>query len=118
MSDDEVKLPHEFDGLRAVGDWVVAEQTDALETTGSGRILVPEQSRLVVWRVLSVGPHCEAVKVGERILFFNQNVPVLVHDGRTFAMLHPQQIIGVMQEHVGPPPSKLVLPRNGSLLVQ
>lgn len=93
--DTRVKgLKHDFDGLRAVGHYIIAEQVGvAGDMVGS--IVVPEASRIVVWKVIAVGPDTKVVEVGQRVLFINQTG--VSHEGRTFAFLRPDQVIAVLE---------------------
>lgn len=88
--------PHEFDGIRAVGHWIVAEQVAVRERTQGG-LIVPESSRLVVWTALSVGELVVNVKAGQRLLFLNPSGGNPTVDGRTFALLKDDQVIAILR---------------------
>jgi co-chaperonin GroES (HSP10) len=92
----DIMPPHEFDGVRAVGHWVIAEQV-ALKDKTRGGLIVPEASRLVIWQALSCGELVVNVKAGQRLLFMNPSGGTVTHDGRTFALLKDDQVIAVLR---------------------
>jgi co-chaperonin GroES (HSP10) len=92
----DITPPHEFDGIRACGHWIVAEQVSVREKTQGG-LIVPEASRLVVWQALSCGELVMTCKNGNRLLFMSPTGGSVTHDGRTFALLKDDQVIAVMR---------------------
>jgi co-chaperonin GroES (HSP10) len=86
---------HEFDGIKACGSWVIAEQVNARTRTHGG-LHVPEQSQLQVWKVVSVGDEVKSCKEGDRILFRQSNEAGAV-DGRNFAMIRKDEVIAVLE---------------------
>jgi co-chaperonin GroES (HSP10) len=92
----DITPPHEFDGIRAVGHWIVAEQVAVRELTQGG-LVVPEASRLVVWTALSCGELVVNVKPGQRLLFTNPAAGQVTHDKRTFALLKDDQVIAILR---------------------
>jgi co-chaperonin GroES (HSP10) len=88
-------MKHEFEGLQAVNDWIVCEQTDTRKRTRGG-LVVPEGSRMVVWCVYSVGEKVTCCKAGDRLLFLQPTGGQHTVDGRTFAILRADQVIATL----------------------
>jgi co-chaperonin GroES (HSP10) len=88
--------PHPFDGIRAIGEWLVVEQKGAQETTVGG-LIVPETSREFIWVVVSAGEECKRVKEGDRILFSTPEGGPIAVDSRTYAMMTEKTVIAVLR---------------------
>jgi co-chaperonin GroES (HSP10) len=91
--------PHDFDGISAVGQWVVCERT-AQVTKSRGGIIAPQGSELPIWTVVSAGTGVEVVlgrKIGpgDRLLFQNPSA-TMVMDGRGFALMRATDVIAVL----------------------
>jgi co-chaperonin GroES (HSP10) len=82
---------HPWDGIQALGDWIIAERVAVEETTASG-IAIPEQAQLAIWQALTVGANVEYVAPGDRVLFVQNATHTLAYEGRTFALLDKKQI--------------------------
>lgn len=87
-------LRHDFDGIKAVGMYIIAEQV-GVAGDRVGNVIIPETSRIAVWKVIAVGPDTKVVAVGDRVMFTGQTG--VSHEGRTFAFLRPDQVIAVLE---------------------
>ena len=104
---------HDFDGIEAVGEWVICERT-GLKAETHGGLAVPETAQIPVWQVLSVGSlaaeRAPSIVRGARLLFTNPTA-LFNQDKRAFALVRYAEVIAVMQM---PEESRLVVVSNGA----
>lgn len=96
----ELKQPHDFDGARALGEWVFAERVGHRTATGAG-VIIPDSSQIPIWVASSVGDGVKAklgqeIPVGSRLLFVDPKA-LLNEEGRGFAIIHCTSIVAILR---------------------
>ena len=93
MKTYEAPEQHDWTSLQAKGEWVVVEQLGVIAKTRGG-VHVPDNARMAVWVVYSVGDEVTKVARGDRVLFLGS----LQHniDGRLFSCMKQGEIMATL----------------------
>jgi hypothetical protein len=93
MKTYEAPEQHDWTHLQAKGTWIVVEQLGVIAKTRTG-IHVPDNARMAVWVVKSVGEEVKRCAAGERVLFMGVQPHNI--DGRLFAILQEEQVAATL----------------------
>lgn len=110
-------LPHEWDGLQALGRYIVLARIDVGNSISAGGLVIPENAQLPAWVTVAVGPDVTGVKVWDRVLMIYKQPDCVVvnHDGRDF-MLAPMELLACVLPMPDPATRPRLVKTNGVIL--
>ncbi|HZT35712.1 MAG TPA: co-chaperone GroES [Nitrososphaera sp.] len=84
--------------LQPLGDWVVAEQEEAVTKTASG-LYLPDKAaeKPKVAKVLKVGKDVKNVKAGDRIVYKSYSTTDIKLDNREFVLVKEEDILATVK---------------------
>ena len=112
------RSPHEWDGLRALGRYIICMRIDVGKSVTSGGIVIPDNAQMPAWVAVAVGSDVTIpVKVWDRVLmiFKQPDVVCIDHDGRQF-MLIPQELACCILPMPDPDAAPRIVTPNGVYL--
>lgn len=82
-------IDYEWEGLRAIGRYIVCMRVDAGKSTTAAGVIIPDSAQMPCWVAISVGPDVVGVRQWDRLLmiFKQPEVICLDHKGHQFMLI-------------------------------